>query len=326
MSNRLNQATQVTKTIQDHINGIIEIYEKRKLSLQSDMNYFDDANKSLLSLKASLDMYNEQQKKLSELSIANTKRQIGCFMFNLAPKFKDTQDAVIAAIVNLKQLRIDLIKQSQKFQSESSEYISQIKNAVKTYFENVTKTKQKKPTCAKETLELGKTLHSHYNALLKSIDKNRELLYSSIEESDNFLQKELESEDETVKNAVEKFFESFQINKITTENKSEAKHVAYYKNLIDADFFDLFSATGIISTDESQVKEKEKEKEKITFEARVWEDFGSDPNQDQTFSVKRRELVTVEKVTMNTYWLVKNSQGQTGMVPAAILEPLRTVQ
>lgn len=319
MTARFNKAMVVMKTIQDHINGIIEIYDKRKLSIQSDMNYFDDAYKSLLSLKTSLDMYNEQQKKLSELSIANTQRQIGCFMYNLGPKFKDTQDAIVASIGCLKQLRIDLIKQSQKFQSESLESISQIKNALKTYFDNVNKTKQKRPTCAKETLELGKTLHNHYYTLLKSIDKNRELLYSYIEESDNFLQKELEQEDETVKNAVEKFFESFQINKITTENKSEAKHVSYYKNLVDADFFDLYAATGIILNEEPQRNEVEK----LTFEARVWEDFSSDPKQDGTFTVKRKEMVTVQKVTMNTHWLVKNSQGQTGMVPAAILEPLR---
>ena len=134
---RYKKASEIIKNIQEHINGIIDIYEQRKLSVQSDMNYFDDANKSLLSLKASLEMYNEQQKKLSNLDIANPQQQLGSFINNLAPNFKETQDAISVAITSLKRQKSELVKHSQKFQSDTSESISQMKNTLKNYFENV---------------------------------------------------------------------------------------------------------------------------------------------------------------------------------------------
>lgn len=319
---RLKKATDVIKIIQEHINGIVDIYDKRKLSLQSDLNYFDDAHKSLTSLKASLEMYNEQNRKLPALDIANPQQQLGSFINNLAPNYKETQDAIANAISNLKRQRIDLIKHSQKFQSDSSDSISQIKNAIKAYFDNVTKAKQSKITCARETLELGKTMHGHYLVLLRSIDIHRNDLYSYINNSDAFLKKGLKEEDETVKDAVQIFFNSFQLKEIPAENKSETKQVSYFKNLIDADFFDLFAATGVLSNNQLQNYDIKK----ITFQARVWEDFDSDEDQDQVISVKKKEIVAVEEVTMNTHWLVKNSQGQIGMVPAAILEPLKTIK
>lgn len=314
----MENVPEVIHNIEDNINGIYKAFSDRKHWINSEINYFEEANKNLLSLRSSLDMLRDQQKKLRDLEISRIDLPLGLLISKLQPNFNEYQEAVAFTLQELKKLKADLMKNYNDFQRDASSSIFQIKEATKACCDKEAK-EPKGIVGTRNLLNSGKSMHSSYLNMYNTISKSQTSLYESIKEKDKALKELLSKENEIIAAPSLLFNQLFYLSDFREVQRAEEELINTFYPKIKKLFYDLYSATGnttpaihsIFVSLESQTP----------FVSRIWDDYSvNDPQNELT--VKKKEFVTVVRATLNTHWKIANSKGQSGMVPAAIIEPM----
>ncbi|OHT03281.1 hypothetical protein TRFO_29373 [Tritrichomonas foetus] len=320
---RMKRAEDAINEIQTYVTSIVYMYENLKQFFQADLNYFEDANKNILSLISSLTLLNDQNKGNTVFN-DSTVEPVAFLINSLNPSFMIINKEINAILPKLKEQLSTSTKAAQQFTQKTTSIIYDIRKSVKTCFEKTNKDKQKQTLGAKGALELGSHLHHYYSDMYSDLISEQEKLRQLIIDADMFIGKQMKAEEEIISLGSSVIADTFPFKDIekTIVPRIEKEKVADYHQKIKAAFFALFTATGPPKSNEKEiVPHVWSDLQGDKFKARVWENFT--PRFEGEIEVSRKEIVTVERVTMQQHWEVKRSNGITGMVPAAFLEPLR---
>lgn len=309
---------------------IVQAYENFKNSILDDINFLNDIDmraQKILKIFRSQDIPKDFY-SLSD-SLTKQKQPIALAFSLIYDSFQKSSGLIEKKIDYLNSL----IKESEDriaFCKDTSKDVeNQLNKAFQNYFESF-KNCSNERECAALALNqilnkeesFDNTFHEHFIQLLQTIDDQEIYTKSLIESLLNSYKSLINEENDFIDEITAEIDQNFSILQNRIERKRRTK-ITVAKDIIAELaklFYNLKCFSQLHSMPKNHIIPHRWTDNQNRFSARIWSDYQM--RDDSEVSVKKKEMVDVIKVTTQSYWLIRKSNGSEGYVPCTILEPV----